>query len=55
VYGAVVSSPSFVAPLKNSTRATVPSGSEAVAASASFAGEMKLAPFDGDVSDTLGD
>ncbi len=55
VYGAVVSSLSFVAPLKNSTRVTLPSASAAVAASATLAGDVKLAPFDGDVSDTVGD
>ena len=50
-----VSSPSLVAPLKNSTLATVPSASAAFAASEIFAGEVKLAPLDGEVSDTVGD
>jgi hypothetical protein len=49
-----VSSPSLVPPLRNSTLATLASGSAAVAVSEIFAGEVKIAPFDGDVSDAVG-
>ena len=45
LYGAVVSSPSFVAPSKNSTLVTVPSASEAVAARFTVAGSVKVAPL----------
>jgi hypothetical protein len=48
-----VSSPSLVVPLKNSTLATLPSVSAAVAASEIFAGAVKTAPFAGDVSETV--
>ena len=44
--------PSFVVPLKNSTFATVPSESEAVAARFTVAGGEKVAPFVGCVSAT---
>ena len=54
LYGAVVSSPSFVVPLKNSTLVTVPSASEAVAARFTVAGAVKVAPLLGCVSVTVG-
>jgi hypothetical protein len=54
VYGAVVSSPSFVWPLKNSTFVTLPSVSEAFAARSIVAGAVKVAPFAGCVSVTVG-
>ena len=54
LYGAVVSSPSFAAPLKNSTLATVPSASDAVAARLTVAGAAKVAPLAGCVSVTVG-
>jgi hypothetical protein len=49
-----VTSPSLVVPLKNSTLVTWPSTSAAVAASGIVTGKVKLAPSDGDVSDTVG-
>ena len=49
-----MSSPSFVGPLKNSTLATVPSESEALAARFTVAGAVKVAPFAGCVSVTAG-
>ena len=49
-----MSSPSLVEPLKNSTFATVPSTSEAVAARLTVAGAGNVAPFAGCVSVTLG-
>ena len=54
LYGAVVSSPSFVVPLKNSTLVTVPSVSDAVAARFTAAGAVKVAPLLGSVSVTVG-
>ena len=54
-YGAVVSSPSFAAPLKNSTFATEPSESDAVAARFTVAGAVNVAPSVGCVSVTAGD
>ena len=54
LYGAVVSSPSFVVPLKNSTFVTVPSASEAIAARFTVAGAVKVAPLLGCVSVTVG-
>jgi hypothetical protein len=54
LYGAVVSSPSFAAPLKNSTFATVPSASDAVAVRFTVAGGVKVAPSVGCVSVTAG-
>src|SRR4051794_26103385 len=54
LYGAVVSSPSFVVPLKNSTFVTVPSGSDAVAARLTVAGAGDVALFAGCVSETGG-
>src|SRR4051794_24316511 len=54
-YGAVVSSPSLVAPLKNSTLATVPSASEALAARFTVVGAVKVARAAGCVSVTVGD
>src|SRR5688572_13085380 len=52
--GAVVSSPSFVAPAKSSTLAMVPSGSLALISTAMFAGAVKVAPLDGAVIATVG-
>ena len=54
LYGAVGSSPSFAAPLKNSTFATVPSASDAVAARLTVAGAVKVAPFIGEVRFAVG-
>src|SRR5512132_395666 len=54
LYGAVVSSPSFAAPLKNSTFVTEPSASDAVAARFTVAGAVQVAPFVGCVSVTTG-
>jgi len=54
VYGAVVSSPSFVWPLKNSTFVMLPSVSDAVAVRSMFAGAVNVAPFAGCVSATVG-
>ena len=50
-----VSSPSFVAPSKNSTFVTVPSGSAAVAVIVMFAGNVNVAPFVGLAMLTVGD
>ena len=50
----MVSSPSMVAPLKNSTRLTLPNGSEAVAVMPTVAGAVKVAPFAGCVRPTVG-
>ena len=48
------SSPSFVAPWKNSTRVTESPGADAVAARAMVAGAVKVAPLDGLVRLTAG-
>src|SRR5205085_2184644 len=53
-YGAVVSLPITVTPERKSTWATVPSESDAVAASAIVAGAVNVAPFAGLVSATAG-
>src|SRR4051812_35207712 len=49
-----MSSPSFVEPLKNSTLATVPSASAAVAATETVAGGVNVAPLAGWVRLTVG-
>jgi hypothetical protein len=54
VYGDVVSEPTTVLPLRNSTRLTVPSGSEAVAAKLMVAGAANDAPAAGLVRLTVG-
>src|SRR5258706_468641 len=52
---AVVASPSLIAPSKNSTRSTSPSGSEASTVSGMLTGTSKLAPFVGEVNAISGD
>ena len=49
-----MSSPSLVAPLKNSTFVTVPSLSVAFALMVIEAGARKVAPFAGEVMETVG-
>ena len=55
LYGLLASTPSDVVPRKNSTRATVPSASLALALTVMLAPAAKLLPAAGVVSDTLGD
>src|ERR1041385_6808890 len=47
VYGGAVSSPSLLAPAKNSTRATVPSGSDAMTLRATFVPGANAVPGNG--------
>src|SRR5262249_14336310 len=55
VYGGVVALPSmFLLPFQYSTRATLPSGSEAFAVNVIEAGVMYCAPLAGDVIETIG-